>query len=212
MEDLRETFHVEQPLSTVWRRLSIGENDATTCRIPGFPSFDGGDGCRATVLCRQPQRQLIVVKEDQPCAGSKIRIDIGPANAGGWPTRVTVAQSELPAPMAAMPDAVYAHWQRIVADFRLYLEREVIAPAAAWGPDFGATTEQTPTGLLLAEVAPNGFAARCGMTTGDLLLTLRGVRIHTIGELWTVLALSQAGEPTKAAWIRDGVHSATVPL
>ena len=211
MEDLRETFNVEQPLSTVWRRLSSGEDDAS-CRIPGFPSFDGRGGCRATVLCRQPQRQLIVVKEDQPCAGSKIRIEVGPANASGWPTRVTVAQSELPTPMVAMPDAVYAHWQRIVADFRLYLEREVIAPLGPWGPELGATTEQTPTGLLLAEVAPGGFAACCGMISGDLLLTLRGVRIHTIGELWTVLALSQAGEPTEAAWIRDGVHSATVPL
>ena len=211
MEELRETFNVEQPLSTVWRRLTIGEDDAS-CRIPGFPSFDGGGGCRATVLCRQPQHRLMLVKEDQPCAGSNIRIEIGPANASGWPTRVTIAQSELPAPMAAMPDAVYAHWQRIVADFRLYLEREVIAPTAAWGPDFGATTEQTPTGLLLGEVVSNGFAERCGMIAGDLLLTLRGVRIHTNGELWTVLALSQAGEPTKAAWIRDGVHSATVPL
>ena len=211
MEELRETFHVEHPLATVWRRLTISEDDAN-CRIPGFPSVDGAGGCRATVLRRQPQRELLAVKEDQPCAGSKIRIETGPANASGWPTRVTVAQSELPAPMAAMPDAVRAHWHRIVADFRLYLEREVIAPVAAWGPDLGATTEQTPTGLVLAEVAAAGFAHRCGMIGGDLLLTLRGVRIHTIGELWTVLALSQARDATKATWIRDRVHSATVPL
>ena len=120
MEELRETFHVEHPLATVWRRLTISEDDAS-CRIPGFPSFDGAGGCRATVLCRQPQRELLAVKEDRPCAGSKIRIETGPANASGWPTRVTVAQSELPVPMAAMPDAVRAHWHRIVADFRLYL-------------------------------------------------------------------------------------------
>ena len=226
MQELRETFHVEQPLSTVWSRLSIAEDDASAdspaadglerglagCRIPGFPSFDGGGGCQASVLLRRPQRQLLAVKEDQPCSGSKIRIDIGPANASGWPTRVTVAQSELPAAMAAMPDAVRAHWQRIVADFRLYLERGVVAPATAWGADFGAITEQTPTGLVLAEVGTGGFAQRCGMIPGDLLLTLRDIRIHNIGELWTVLALLQAGEATTATWVRDRVRSATVPL
>lgn len=212
MQELRETFHVEQPLATVWSRLAIAE-DGARCRIPGFPSLDGASGCQATVLHRRPQRQIHVVKEDQPCAGSKICIDVGPAKASGWPTRVTIAQSELPEAMAAMPDAVRAHWQRIVADFRLYLEREAIAPAAAWDADFGATTEQTPTGLVLAAVGADGFAQRCGMIAGDLLLTLRGVRIHNIGELWTVLALSQAGEATKAAWVRgDRVRSATVPL
>ena len=212
---LRETFHIEQPLATVWARLRLDEAPlavGSPCRIPGFPSFDGAPGCAATVVAMQPQRSLVAKKADQPCAGSSIAIEVGPANAAGWPTRVTLRQSDLPPPMAAMPDAVQAHWRQIVADFRLYLEREVALPPAAWGPDFGANTKATPLGLELETVAPGGFAERCGMRAGDLLVSLRGVRVRDLAQLWTVLALSAPGETIAAAWVRDGLRHGSATM
>ena len=205
MQELRETFHVELPLAATWRRLRVAveaDDDSRHCRIPGFPSMDGGAGCAATIVESEAQRRLLAVKEDAPCQGSKIAIEIGPANASGWPTRVSVEQSELPSPMAAMPDAVAAHWRMIVADFRLYVEREVVAPPVRWGPDFGALTEQTPLGLVLSAVGPDGFAERCGMCDGDLLLTLGGVRVRSLEELWAVLAVAPA-EGMEATWVRE---------
>ena len=212
---LRETFHIEQPLATVWARLRLGEAPlavGSPCRIPGFPSFDGEPGCAATVVAMQPQRSLIAKKADQPCAGSSIAIEVGPATAAGWPTRVTLAQSDLPPQMAAVPDAVQAHWRQIVADFRLYLEREVALPPAAWGSDFGANAKTTSLGLELEAVVPSGFAERCGMQAGDLLVSLRGVRVRDLAQLWTVLALSSPGETIAAAWVRGGLRHGSATM
>ena len=160
----------------------------------------------------QSQRSLVAKKVDQPCAGSTVAIEVGPANAAGWPTRVTLTQSDLPPPMAAMPDAVQAHWRQIVADFQLYLEREVALPPAAWGPDFGANAKTTPLGLELESVATGGFAERCGMRAGDLLVSLRGVRVRDLAQLWTVLALSTPGETITAAWVRDGLRRGSATM
>ena len=213
LQELREVFNVELPLSVVWSRLLVPETtNVEHCRIAGFPSFDGQAGCRVSIVVSQAQKSLRARKEDMPCEGSTIAIDIGPANAAGWPTRVTVAQSDLPPQMAAMPDAVIAHWRRIVADFRVYLEREVLVPAAVWGASLGALTQQTPLGLVLSSVEPEGYAARCGMCAGDLLLTLRGIRIHDIDQLWTVLALSTGGERTAATWVREGLQGGSATL
>lgn len=213
MQELRESFDVEQSLSAVWARLLIVDAaNANQPRIAGFPSFDGLAGCCVEIVASEPQKTLRAIKQDAPCAGSKIAIDIGPANAGGWPTRVSVAQSDLPPPMAAMPDAVLAHWRRIVADFRLYLERQVLVPAAAWGASLGAMTKPTPIGLELSALEPQGYAARCGMREGDLLLTLRGIRVYDIDQLWTVLALSVVGEEAAATWVRQGIQAGSSKL
>ena len=210
MQELKETFHVELPLATAWERLRLAdaEGHGDRCRIPGFPSFDGKGGCAAKVVQREPQRRLLAVKEDAPCAGSQIAIDIAPANAAGWPTRVTVSQSNLPSEMAAMPDEVAAHWRIIVADFRLYLEREAIAPTMAWAGDLGAATEQTPLGLVLSAVRKDRFADRCGMSEGDLLLTLGGARIRIVEALWAALAAATPGRNLSATWARGSTVQA----
>lgn len=204
MDELRETFHVERTLATVWERLRLPTETASGhCRIPGFPDLDGKPGGLAAIAASEPQRLLRGRKKNPPCAGTEIDIEIGPANASGWPARVTVAQSGFPAAMAAMGDMTVAHWRQIVADFRLYLEQDVVAPATVWGASLGAAPQQTPIGLVLAAVDKGGFADRSGMRDGDLLLTLRGIRIHDIGQLWTVLALSNPGDDAAVSWVRD---------
>ncbi|MCH6549498.1 MAG: hypothetical protein IH812_06705 [Proteobacteria bacterium] len=40
------------------------------------------------------------------------------------------------------------------------------------------------------------------MAEGDLLLTLRGMRIHDTQQLSTVLALSSTGDEVEASWAR----------
>jgi hypothetical protein len=40
------------------------------------------------------------------------------------------------------------------------------------------------------------------MRVGDLLLTLRGIRLHDLQQLWTVLALTEPGTTAEASWAR----------
>lgn len=205
MAELHESFSVFLPLSAVWERLRLPVRCSTgVCRLPGFPSIDGDPGCLVEVETSEPQQRLAGTKMDQPCAGTRIDIEIGPANASGWPTRVRVAQSGFEPPLADFPDFLNAHWRRIVADFRLYVEHGVTTPPAVWGASLGATTHETPVGLAVLKVVPEGFADRCGMREDDILLTLAGVRVLDTAQLWTALAMLTVGDRIPVAWLRDG--------
>ena len=196
-------FDIERPLHAVWEACRLPADDAgPACRIPGFPSLDGQPGCAATVIDLKPQQLLRVRKDDEPCAGTEIAILISPATAGGWPTRVSVRQSGFASWLLAAGDVVEAHWRHIVADFHLYLAHEVTVPGTVWG-DIGAALRQTPIGLEVADTVDGGLASRCGMQTGDLLLTIAGIRIHTIEQLWTVMALLEPGRETAITWARN---------
>lgn len=205
MVGLRESFDVHLPLSAVWERLRLpGKSGTGICRIPGFPSIDGNPGCVVAIDVSEPQHRLGGAKQDNPCAGTRIDIEIGPANASGWPTRLSLTQSGFEAPLADLPDFLNAHWRRIVADFRLYVERGVTVPPTAWRTSIGATTRETPTGLAVTDVVPEGFADQCGIREGDILLTLVDVRILDTAQLWTVLAMLAPGSLAKATWVREG--------
>ena len=203
-------FDVERPLHAVWEACHLPTNDVPPqCRIPAFPSVDGQPGCAATIIDLTPQQFLRVRKDDEPCAGTEIEIHISPATAGGWPTRVSVRQSGFASWLLAAGDVALAHWRHIVADFHLYLAHEVTVPGTVWG-EIGAGLRQTPIGLELTDVTKGGLAARCGMQAGDVLLTIGGIRIHTIEQLWTVLAL-RTGRDAPVTWARNGRRrSATV--
>lgn len=198
------SFDVERPQHAVWRACLLPSGgEPQHCRIPAFPSFDGHPGCAATVIEREPQQRLRVQKDDEPCKGTLIEIRIGPATAGGWPTRVSLRQWDFAPALLAAGDVVDAHWQHIVADFHLYLAHEVNVPGTLWG-NLGAGVRQTPIGLEILDPTVGGFADRCGMTAGDLLLTVGTIRIQSVEQLWTVLALTGAGVDTPVSWLRDG--------
>lgn len=96
----------------------------------------------------------------------------------GTGTRVTVVQSGFGPWLDRLRDTFETHWRQIVADLRLFLERGLTVPGTAWGASLGADTRHTPTGLELTAVTPGGFADGAGMLPGDLLLTLRDLRVH----------------------------------
>ena len=50
------------------------------------------------------------------------------------------------------------------------------------------------------------------MRPGDLLLSLRGVRVRNLAQLWTVLALASPGETAAAAWVRDSIRTGSAVL
>ncbi len=180
--------------------LGAPKAEAAQCVLPGFPGHgDHGEGALCTEIEVDPGRLLRVRKEHEPCAGTEIAVVLEAADSG---TRISVVQSGFGAWMEAAWDIVEAHGHQIVRDFRLHLERGIIVPGTIWGASLGAMTKPTGIGLEVVAVQPNGFGERTGMTAGDLLLTLRGIRIHDTQQLWTVLALSSAGDEVEASWAR----------
>ena len=90
----------------------------------------------------------------------------------------------------------------MMADLRLYIERGLTVPGTVWGANLGAVTSQTPVGLEIGRVDEGGFAETAGLRSGDLLLTLRGIRLHDIQQLFTVLALTEIGTSADVSWAR----------
>lgn len=213
MDDrLESVCNVEVAAAQAWRRCRLpGPDQPDRCRIPGFPSVDGMTGCAAAVLEAEPQKLLRCRKLDMPCAGTEIAIRLEPANAAGWPTRVSVSQQGFGGVLPR--DVLEVHWRQIAADFLLYLQREITVPGTAWGISLDAAVRQTPAGLEVTHVAEAGLAGRCGVCAGDLLLTVGPIRVHDLAQLWTVLALLPADGEVRLGWARgtDWMDAASTP-
>jgi hypothetical protein len=207
-DDFEATFVVDLAPAEVWETLTRRtlERDAAQGGevhyvLPGFPSFErlplSGASCSPLEI--QEGRLLRLKKDHQPCAGTEIAVRLEQAGTG---TRVTIVQSGFgPFLDIVGRDTVFGHGHQIVRDFRLYLERGLTAPGMVWGPGLGARTKQTPTGLEVVAV-DGGFAKTAGLRAGDLLLSLRGIRLHDTQQLWTVLALTEPGASADVTWAR----------
>jgi hypothetical protein len=204
-DDFETTFVVELAPAEVWEALTrrtVVADGKQHYVLPGFPSLVPLEvpGARCTPLEEKPERLLRVRKDHQPCEGTEIAVRLEQTGTG---TRVTVVQSGFGAFLEILGrDTVFAHGHQIVNDLRLYIERGVTVAGTAWGPFLGANPKQTPIGLEIESVQPASFAERVGLQPGDLLLTLRGVRIHDLQQLWTVLTLTDAAAPSEASWLR----------
>ena len=208
-DDFETTFVVDLAPADVWETLTTRTLEADAAGdgevhyvLPGFPSFEPLPipGASCTLVEMETGSLLRVRKDHHPCAGSEIVVRLEQADTG---TRVTVVQSGFgPFLDFAGRDTVFGHGDQIIADFRLYLERGLTVPGTIWGANLGARTRHTPVGLEIVRVDSVGFAAAAGMAPGDLLLTLRGIRLHDLQQLWTVLALTEAGDSAEVAWAR----------
>lgn len=203
-DDFETTFVVELAPAEVWRSLTertIEQDGTTHFVLAGFPSMQPlpVPGASCTPLETEPGRLLRVRKDHWPCEGTEILIELEQASTG---TRVRVVQSGFGAFLDMVgPDTVFSHGQQIANDLRLYIERGITAPGTAWRTQLGAVARQTPTGLELVRV-DGGFAQAVGLEPDDLLLTLRGIRIHDLQQLWTVLALTESGSEAEITWAR----------
>jgi len=210
-DDFETTVVVEVAPEQVWKALTERTVEAAGGAagdvqyvLPGFPSFEAlpMPGARCTLLEAEEGRLLRVRKEDHPCQGTEIAIQLERAETG---TRITVVQSGFGSFLdIAGRNVVFGHGLQIVADLALYVERGVFAPGRVWGVQVGAKTADRGYGLEIERVDPGGFAERVGLATGDVLVSLRDIRVYDIRMLSTVLALSEAGSEAAAAWIREG--------
>lgn len=203
-DDFEATFVVEIAPEEVWRALTERTLEGAAelhYVLPGFPSFRElpVPGASCTPIEVEPDRLLRVKKDDEPCAGTEIAVRLEQAGTG---TRVTVVQSGFgPFLEIAGRDVVFCHGHQIARDLRLYLERRITVPGTVWRANLGARTRETGVGLEIASV-DGGFAKDAGLQPGDLLIALRGIRLHDIQQLWTVLALTEPGSTQEVSWAR----------
>ena len=213
-DDFEKTFVVQLAPPEVWTRLverTIEADGVVHYVLPGFPSMEPLpiEGASWTPIGVEPEKRLHVKKDHWPCAGSEILIELDSHSTG---TRIRVVQSGFGAFLDfAGRDTVFRHGEQIVNDLRLYIERGLTVPGTIWGVSLGAVARETPIGLELARI-DGGFAENAGLQNDDLLLTLRGIRIHDLQQLWTVLALTTPQTVAEVTVARSGeqvVASAT---
>ncbi len=206
-DDFEATLVVDLAPDEVWETLTSRTLEADAGGegvhyvLPGFPSFAALPlaGASCTLIEMEAGRLLRVKKDHEPCAGTEIAVRLEQAETG---TRVTVVQSGFGPFLDILGrDAVFGHGQQIMADFRLYIERGLTVPGTVWGANLGARTKQTPVGLEIVAI-DGGFAETAGLRASDLLLTLRGIRLHDTQQLWTVLALTEPGTSSDVSWAR----------
>ncbi len=208
-DDFEATFVVDLAPDEVWETLTRrtlqaepGSEAEVHYVLPGFPSFAPLPlkGASCTLIEMQVGRLLRVRKDHEPCAGTEIAVRLEQAETG---TRVSVVQSGFgPFLDVVGRDTVFGHGHQIMADFRLYIERGLTVPGTVWGANLGARTRHMPVGLEIVGVDTGGFADTAGLCAGDLLLTLRGIRLHDTQQLWTVLALTEPGTTSDVSWAR----------
>ena len=207
-DEFEATFVVDLAPDEVWETLTsrtleadAGGGGEVHYVLPGFPSFAALPlaGASCTLIEMEAGRLLRVKKDHEPCAGTEIAVRLEQAETG---TRVSVVQSGFgPFLDIVGRDTVFAHGHQIMADVRLYIERGLTVPGTVWGANLGARTKQTPVGLEIVAI-DGGFAETAGLRASDLLLTLRGIRLHDTQQLWTVLALTEPGTSSDVSWAR----------
>jgi hypothetical protein len=207
-DDFEATFVLSLAPLAVWealtRRTRPGAEDGEVRYVlPGFPSFPPLDvgGASCTLIESDPGRLLRVRKDDPPCQGTEIAVRLERVDDG---TRITIVQSGFAPEFLELAgrDTVLGHGEQIASDFRLYLERGLTVPGTAWGWPLGARPQQTPVGVEIDRVDPGGAAEKAGLRAGDLLLTVRGIRIHDLQQLWTVQALTATEATVDLTWAR----------
>ena len=194
-DDFEATIVVELAPAEVWAALTErtvpGEaGDEVHYVLPGFPSLPPLDvpGASCTPLEVSEERLLRVRKDHAPCAGTEIAVTLEQRGTG---TRITIVQSGFGAFLDVVGrDTVFAHGRQIVADLQLYLERRLTVPGTNFGSFLGAPLRRLGSGLEVTSIDAGGAAEAAGLRAGDLLLTVAGIRIHDLPQLWTVLALS----------------------
>ena len=204
-DDFEATFVVDVDVNAVWKALARPADPAgdgtRQYLIAGFPAYghNHDPGALGTEIEAVPGQLLRVRKVEMPCAGTEIAVTLESVEGG---TRVTVVQSGFDTWFQRHRGIRDSHGHQIVSDLRLFIERGVVAPGTNWGTSIGIDHEETGTGCEVLHVSDDSLAARAGVATGDLLLSVAGVRIHDSAQLWTVQSLIRRGEEYEVSWVR----------
>jgi len=208
-----KTFVVNVPIARAWRAFAESEErscwEADPYEIDARPGGEvrwelPGIESRGRVLEVVPERLLKHTEGSGPHSGQEVTVAFEEVEGG---TRISVTHAGF-GDGAEFDDALESTslgWSMAIADLIVYLETGV-APKRffqAW-VDPGVDLEQTPGGLRVSAVRPDGLGASAGLEPGDLLILLDGKPIYTRPELQPILRSLRSGDKCRFAWIRGG--------
>lgn len=212
-DGFRRSFVIDVAPDTVWRAVTGAPAEA---KDDGTPQYHmAGFEALCSVIEEDPGTLLRLRKEEEPCSGTEIAVQLEHAGSG---TRVTVVQSGFGPWLPDVIEMFGMVWNMIVADLKLYLEQGVrvkthLFDQAPPRASLGCETQDRLEGLAVGRVAEDGFAGRAGLRTGDLLLQLNGVRLLNTMQLIDLMRIGAPGTELEAVWARSGeLMRATVPL
>ncbi len=193
------TFVVRTDPRTSWSRLTERPVDSTDGSprlwLPGFDSS-------ATVTACEEGTELQATKDDEPCAGTNIVVQLVDHALG---TQITVVQSGFGDWMPQHYDVMAVGWRHIVADLATYLRSGVHAGRhlRPWG-DLGADVTADAGGLRIRNIRPDTIANRLSLHDDDLLVVLAGAPVSCQDDLATVLrVLADHTDDITAELVRD---------
>jgi len=176
------TFTVSTPRAKAWELLLAAEPAAESLAPPGpgqrwIPAIEGA----AEELEVVPEERLRTRKVTEPCAGTEIVITFEDDASG---TRITVVQTGFGPGFDIGRPWLAAGWYAILADFVAFFERGVpLGRHLTMWWSIGCDVSETPEGLVVGGVYPDGFAERAGLERGDLILRLAGAPVLTVRDL-----------------------------
>lgn len=202
LNGFRRSFVVDVDPDTVWQRLTRPPNksgEGNRYNIPGLEADCIEIECRTGEFLR-------MIKDEEPCKGTEVVVQLEHASNG---TRVTVTQSGFGPWLPDVVEMFGSVWNVIVADLMLYLETGVQVQTHLFGGpsptvSLGCTLQDRLTGLEVKDVLDDGFCARAGIRTGDLLVRLNDVRLVNTMQLNDLLRLATPGQELHIDWARDG--------
>jgi len=204
------TFVVSTPRAKAWELL---RNATPAAGVPvgpepgqlWIPAIEGA----AEEIEAIDEERLRARKLTEPCRDTEIVITMEDASTG---TRITIVQSGFGAGFDAQRAWLAAGWSAIVADFVAFFERGIALGrhVTMWW-SIGCDVAETPEGLVVGDVYPEGFAARAGLERGDLILQLAGTPVLDVRDLSVLIrGPLQTGVETSARFLRgDQVRTGT---
>jgi hypothetical protein len=204
------TFVVSTPRPEAWELL---RNATPAEGVPAgpekgqlwIPAIEGA----AEEIEAVDNEKLRARKLTDPCCDTEIVITMEDAATG---TRITIVQTGFGAGFDAQRAWLAAGWSAIVADFVAFFERGIsLGRHVTMWWSVGCDVTETPEGLVVGDVYPDGFAARAGLERGDLVLRLAGTPVLDIRDLSVLIrGPLQPGVETSARYLRgDQVRAGT---
>jgi hypothetical protein len=206
MSEIRteHAFEVDSAPAEVWRGLSAARADRVDDAAPADEWWLPGWSCRCTLLSANDDA-MVFRKDDEPCAGTTIVVEVRHAASG---SSIRVVQSGFDAEFVARAEeSFWTHAERIAADFELYVRRGLIAGRAWRWPrvDLGLRVHTDSSAVVVDDVRPDSWAAAVGLVPGDLVLALAGASIYDSADLFVAQQTLDAGTEVSVVFAHGAV-------
>jgi S1-C subfamily serine protease len=176
------TFVVSTPRPKAWELLR------TAAPAPGAPVGPEPEQLWIPAI-ESPAEEIEAVADErlrarkltEPCANTEIVITMEDAATG---TRITIVQTGFGPGFEVQRAWLATGWRAIAADFVAFFERGIALGRhlTMWW-SIGCDVIETPEGLVVGDLYPDGFATRAGLQRGDLILQLAGTPVLDVRDL-----------------------------